>query len=297
MPDTPSAHSNGLAPTIAAPRPDASPPRLQAPPLACDCHAHVIGPHRRYPLAAERRYTPHETLPQTYRALLDKLGIARGVLVQPSVYLLDNSCLLDAMAASPGRFRGVVAIDSGITQDDLLRMHELGARGARLTLVAANGVSLEDVRAIAGRIGELGWHLQVSVSAADIETHAERLRAVPIPLVFDHLGRPLAREGLHGRAFQTLLKLMDCGKNWVKLSAPMRCSEQEFPYADVTPFVRELVRLFPERLVWGSDWPHTTIDKAMPDDGALLDLLLDWMPDRATRNRVLAENAALLYDF
>lgn len=285
------------APTIPGPRLPVGPHRLRCPPLSCDSNAHVFGPHAKYPLDPARRYTPPELPIGDYLGVLRALGIERAVLVQPSVYLLDNTALLDALEQAAFPLRGVVAVDGTISETELERMTASGVRGARLTLAVANGVSLADMPELAGKIAGFGWHVQVSAANLDLANHGSALAALPVDLVFDHIARPDVREGIGGASFRALLNIVEKGRSWVKLSAPMRSSAQAFPYADTTPFIRELVRLFPDRLLWGSDWPHTTIGGEMPDDGALLDLLLDWVEDEAVRTRVLVDNPARVYGF
>jgi predicted TIM-barrel fold metal-dependent hydrolase len=213
------------------------------------------------------------------------------------VYLLDNSAILAALSEANFQLRGVVAVDRTIGKTELQQMSALGVCGARLTLAVRNGVTIDDVADLAEKIADFGWHIQVTAAGLDVANNFAALAAIPADLVFDHTARPNVADGLHGASFQALLRLMERGRCWVKLSAPMRWSEKPFPYADILPLIRELARLFPERLLWGSDWPHTTIGGEMPDDGALLDLLLDWIPDQRTRDRILVDNPAEFYRF
>jgi 2-pyrone-4,6-dicarboxylate lactonase len=284
-------------PTIAGPDPNTRAPRLRLPSGSCDCHAHVFGPQDRYPYDPKRRYTPPDALPSAYIKMLRTLGIERAVLVQPSVYMTDNSALLDALVDQRFPLRGVAVVDGTVSDGELERMNALGVRGLRLNLRFANGAPVEAAPRLAARIAPLRWHLQFRINAEDFPSVEAMLDAMPVDVVIDHIGQVPVEDGLHGTAFQTLLRLVRKGRCWVKLSAPMRMSNQEYPYADVTPFVHALVEAGPAHMVWATDWPHTTITKRMPNDGDLCDLLLDWIPDAATRKTILVDNPARLYGF
>ncbi len=281
--------------------PDPAPrqPRLAAPAGACDCHIHFFGPVEKYPFADDAAYHSADALPETYIALQRVLGLERAVVVHPTALGRDNRRLLDTLAAYPNRFRGVAVPPDNVTDAELDRMHALGVRGCRFTSVAtyANAPRL-DTRLVA-RIAERGWHAQFLLEGTQLPEMAETLLSLPCEVVIDHMGRIPASLGIRHPAFQTLLRMLDSGRVWVKLSGPMRfSSENRMPYADTLPFAQALVAANPERLVWGSDWPHINYNHGvMPNDGELFDLLLDWAPDEEVRNRILAENPARLYDF
>jgi len=264
---------------------------------ACDCHAHIFGPQDRYGYQPERRYTPPDASLADYLALLDRLGIERGILVQPSIYGTDNSAMLAAMQAGRHRLRAVAVVDPSISDNELGWMNSRGVRGARLNLRFEEIASEEHVSALARRILSFGWHLQLYARGNDIRRLERVLMSLPVDIVIDHMGEPPVADGVIGEAFQSLLRLLRNGRCWVKLSGPMRMSAEQFPYADMLPFVRELAETRPDRLIWGSDWPHPNLVTRMPNDGDLLDLLGIWIPDEAMRDRILVDNPAELYRF
>jgi 2-pyrone-4,6-dicarboxylate lactonase len=284
-------------PTIPGPDPDTRAPRFRLPPGACDCHAHIFGPQTRYAYDPKRRYTPPDATPADYTRMLRRLGVERGVLVQPSVYMTDNTALLDALAETRFPLRGVAVVDETVTDAELARMDALGVRGLRLNLRFENGAPGDIAPRLAARVAPLRWHLQFRINAEDFPSIEPMLDAMPVDVVIDHIGQVPVQDGLDGAAFQTILRLVRKGRCWVKLSAPMRMSRQDYPHADVTPFVHALIGARPDRMVWATDWPHTTITGRMPNDGDLCDLLLDWIPDEATRRAVLVDNPARLYGF
>lgn len=291
-------HVTPVAPTIPGPLPHTMQPSFRLPPGSCDCHAHILGPQTRYAYDPKRRYTPPDALLADYIRMLTVLGVKRAVLVQPSAYMTDNSAMLDALHESPLPMRGVAAVDPSVSDAELERMHAVGVRALRVNFRVDNGVGSDAIPSLASRIAPLGWHLQLRIMS---ENYADVRRmldgSLPVDIVVDHIGQVPVEQGLGGKEFQALLALVRTGRVWVKLSAPMRMSRQELPYADVTPFVRELVAAAPGQMLWATDWPHTTITTRMPDDGALADLLLDWIPDEATRLRVLVDNPAKRYGF
>ncbi len=285
------------APTIPGPDPDTRAPMSQLPAGSCDCHAHLFGPQTRFPYAASRRYTPPDASLDAYLGMLAKLGIDRAVLVQPSVYLTDNAALLDALSQNRFPLRGIAVVKPDISDAELERMHQLGVRGLRLNLRNNNGAPAEAAPALAKRVAPFGWHLQFRIDPKDFEAAEQAIEALPVEVVVDHIGQVPVGEGIEGPSFQALLRLVRGGRVWVKLSAPMRMSAEEYPYADVTPFVQALVAAAPDQMVWATDWPHTTLTKRMPNDGDLVDLLPVWIPDEQVRNRVLVDNPARLYGF
>jgi predicted TIM-barrel fold metal-dependent hydrolase len=265
---------------------------MRPPPLSCDCHIHVFGLFARYPLDPARKYTPPEALLDDYLKVADALGTGRVVLVQPSVYGVDNSCQRDALRALGGRARGVAVIDDSRSDAHLKALDSDGFRGARLNVMRAG--ELESLERVAARVADLGWHVQLHLPGSMIAELAPRLLKLPTEFVIDHFGRVDAAHGLAQPAFQALLGLVDSGRCWVKLSAPYRMDAA--PYRAMAPFARELVRRNPKRMVWGTDWPHPDVAVA-PEDQGLLDALPDWMPDEAARRRILVDNPRKLYRF
>lgn len=286
-----------VAPTIPGPIADTRKPKFVMPRGACDCHAHLFGPQAKYAYAANRRYTPPDATADDYIKMLRSIGVDRAVLVQPSVYMTDNTVILDALAENKFPFRAVAVVNDEVSDAELARMHKLGVRGLRLNLRNSNGAPGDLAPRLAARIAPLGWHLQFRINAEDFTAIGPMLRALPCDFIIDHIGQVPIADGVNGEAFRAILNLTQGGRCWVKLSAPMRMSARDYPYADVVPLVHALVAAAPERMVWASDWPHTTLTCAMPNDGDLVDLLPEWIPDAATRQKILVGNPARLYGF
>ena len=277
--------------------PDPGKPKLQIPPGSCDCHAHIFGPQDRYPYTPHRSYTPPEASVEAYLRMLAALGFERAVIVQPSVYGIDNRCTRDAIVASGGRWRGVAVVEPCVTGSQLAELHAAGFRGVRINLLFKGGLQLNALEQIAHNIKPLGWHVQLLLDGRDLQQLAERLRRLPVDFVVDHMGHMPASLGTAHAGFQTLLQLLRGGRCWVKLSGAYRIAANPYPYDDATPFARALVEAAPDKLVFGTDWPHPSISVPMPQDASLLDLLPAWAPDEATRRQILVENPARLYDF
>jgi predicted TIM-barrel fold metal-dependent hydrolase len=280
------------------PDPDPRPPRFAVPRGACDAHAHVLGPASLYPYSPERQYTPRDALLPAYEHMLRTLGIDRAVLVQPSVYGTDNRRLLDAMKSASVETRGVVVLAESVTDQELDALHRAGVRGIRANLIRGAGSDLERAARLAARIARLGWHLQVLADVSTLADLEQYVRALPIEAVFDHMGHMPAAKGVDAPGFRALIRLLESGRCWVKLSGSYRITgETDAPYADVRSIAEALICAAPERTVWGSDWPHTAIKSPMPNDGSLLEMLADWVPDATARDRILVTNPARLYGF
>jgi 2-pyrone-4,6-dicarboxylate lactonase len=284
-------------PTIAGALRNTTKPHFTMPSGATDCHAHIFGPQSRYAYDPKRRYTPPDALIGDYVGMLTTLGVQRAVLVQPSVYMADNTALLDGLAEASIPMRGIAVVGADVTDAELERLHAAGVRGLRLNLRFENGAGADIAPTLARRVAPLGWHLQFRIMSENYAGVLRMLDDLAVDIVVDHIGQVPAEQGVGGKDFQALLGLVRTGRVWVKLSAPMRMSLQPMPHPDVTPFVRELVASAPGQMLWATDWPHTTITTPMPNDGALADLLLDWIPDEATRRRVLVDNPAARYGF
>jgi predicted TIM-barrel fold metal-dependent hydrolase len=286
------------APDCAPPQRMPRAPRARLPACACDCHFHVFGDRDRYPLDPRRNYTPHVATLADHRAMMASCGIERAVLVQPSVYGTDNTCLLDALhdAAEEGAaYRGIVVPDVAASDDELLAMDALGVRGIRLNVVNPQMLAVDDAVALCARMRSRDWHLQVHLMLAGdgATTLAQLADRVDVPIVVDHFGRPAAGAALP----RLLLDLVASGRVWVKLSAAYRIAARPgAAQADIRPLVDSLVAANPARLLWGSDWPHTEL-KATPHDADLVDLLVATLPDAATLRRVCVDNPASLYGF
>jgi predicted TIM-barrel fold metal-dependent hydrolase len=292
-----------MIPTCPAPR-EPTRPKIPPPPGASDTHAHVFGPAARFPYASDRSYTPPDAPLAKYLGMLDTLGFARGVLVQGSAHGRDNSAMLDALASHSERLRGVAVADADVAPAELRRWHALGVRGLRFNhffrggaLHYRGGVPLAAAHALAPIIAELGWHLQLWIDVKDLADTLPVLKALALPVVIDHMGRTDAGAGTATPGFQSLLRLLGDGGCWVKVSGAHRLSRRAPDYDDARPFHEALVRANPDRLVWGSDWPHPRMEGEMPQAGHLFDLFCAWTPDAATRARILVANPAALYGF
>jgi 2-pyrone-4,6-dicarboxylate lactonase len=281
---------------IAGPDPRPVKPKYAPPAGACDAHCHIFGPAEKFPYAPERRYTPPDSPKQNLRALHEHLGISRAVLVQASCHGSDNRAMLDAIAWSGGAWRGVAMVRDGVSEKELAALHEGGVRGARFNFVRHLG-GAPDARVFERTlvmIEPLDWHVVLHFDAEDIGTYAGMFRTLRVPFVIDHMGRVEAKHGLDQRPFAMLLELMRNPLAWVKISGPERVSAAGRPFHDALPFAEALVRAAPDRVLWGTDFPHPNV-KVMPNDGELLDLFARAVPDEGLRRRVLIDNPARLY--
>lgn len=277
------------------------PPTFPFPAGACDTHAHICGPESTFRYDAARIYTPHDALLPEFEHMLKTLGVERMVLVQPSIYGYDNQVMLKAMRESSLPARGIAVLPMDITDAKLKELHGLGIRGARFNIVDVKNptgeLDLSAIRSFAERVKPMGWHIEFLLHVDDFIDFAGMFRDFPTEIVVGHLGyfRPGCPIG--HRSFQGLLDLAAAGRCWVKMTGPYRITAQEFPYADVDPYAQALVSRAPHRLIWGSDWPHAMIRKAMPNDGPLADLLARWAPDSEIRRQILVDNPTQLYRF
>jgi predicted TIM-barrel fold metal-dependent hydrolase len=273
------------------------PPRIKAPKLSADCHFHIFGPFDQFPLDPGRRYEPPVALVEDYLAMASVVGLERMVIVTPSPYGTDNRVTLDAIERF-GRHRavGVAVIDDSFDDAALKRLADAGIRGLRFNLVSGNGTPVEQLRALARRIAPLGWHIQVYADGATLAGIAPTLAELPVDVVVDHIGGVKADLGTAHPQFQALLRLLDSGRAWVK-TCSYRASSKGHPWDDVAPNVRALVAAAPERCVWGTDWPHSSMQPPLPEASALLDQFFAWVPDAAIRQRILVDNPAKLYGF
>jgi predicted TIM-barrel fold metal-dependent hydrolase len=272
------------------------PPKQKAPALTCDSHFHIFGPYDRFPLSAGRTYDPPPALVPDYLAMAEAVGIQRMVVVQASVSGTDNAVTLDAVRQfGQHRARGVAVIDAPFTDEKLQEMHDGGIRGVRFNLSSGNGTPIEQLEPIARRLAPLGWHIQVYTEGETLAEMAPALARLPVPIVIDHCGGVMAGLGLDHPQFKALLGLLDSGNAWIKVCS-YRVSSTGQPWADPAPNVKAFVARYPERCVWGTDWPHPQM-KPAPEAGLLLDQFFEWVPDAAVRQRVLVDNAAKLYGF
>jgi D-galactarolactone isomerase len=271
-------------------------PKLKAPANAADCHHHIYD--ARFPADPTAVLHPPDALVDDYRALQRRLGTSRGVIVQPSTYGVDNRCALAALSALGSSARMVAVVNDRVTAAELKRLDGLGVRGIRFNLAQAGATTPEMIGPLARRVEPLGWHLQINAPADRILDILPILERAPTPLVFDHLAHIPQPDGVRHPLFTRIRALLDQGRTWVKLSGAYLDTKSGPPaYADATAVARAYVAAAPERLVWGSDWPHPTEQTAKPDDAVLFDLLTRWAPDAAVRDRILVTNPATLYGF
>jgi predicted TIM-barrel fold metal-dependent hydrolase len=281
-------------PACLGPTPAPSRPRRALPQGAWDTHFHVLGPQARFPYAAKRKYTPPDAPLDRALAFHDALGIARGFVVHANTHGFDNSVDLDAVARSNGRYLAVVRLDGSATPQSCEALHRAGARGVRFAFNPEHGGNLD--RAVFDHvmrcIRPLGWFVNLHFEGAALVALKPWLESIDATVLIDHMGRIDPALGVEQAPFAALLELAGRDNIWIKLSGADRISRQAAPYMDVRPFARRLLETAPERLLWGSDWPHTGVfDPArMPDDGRLLDALEDLLPDEALRRAIFVDN-------
>ena len=273
-------------------------PRLIAPPKACETHSHIFGPVDKYPHFPGRRPNWNASL-EAYETMLHRLGIERCVIVQPSLYSTDNRCTLDAIRRlGLSRARGVAVTKRDVNHGELQQMHDAGVRGLRFYLIV-DDFKMSDAPEMSRRIAPFGWHLQVQDRGNWLPEAIPILEKLPVDIVIDHIGRTPPENGVNDPGFQALLRFMETGRCWVKISAPYLASTDGPPhYADVGGKVRALVSVRPDRLVWAANWPHPNHTPGnKPEEADCLDVLLDWVSDAAIRKAILADNPAALYGF
>jgi len=285
-----------------------TPVRFVVPKRACDCHVHVFDPGR-FPFAASRTYTPESATAAQLLAMHRALHITRVVIVQPSVYGTDNSCLLDAMKQYGSQARGIAVLPTEISSATLDNMERAGIRGVRINLGTAANTNLDDARrrlkSAMEQIQGRKWHVQIYAALPVIAGLSDLIPASPIPVVLDHFGGAKAALGLQQPGFDKLLELVRSGKGYVKISGAYRASDQPPDYRDVVPLARALIEANPQRILWGSDWPHPDTGTGRKpsdlspllrvDEAHLLNLLATWAPEAALRKTILVDNPATLY--
>jgi predicted TIM-barrel fold metal-dependent hydrolase len=292
------------APLCQAPDPEIRSPKIVFPSGAVDCHAHICGPANVHPYASERIYTPPDATLESYLDLLKMLHVDRAVLVQPSVYGTDNRAMLAALKQQPEKFRGVAVIANNpheTSDQELEQLHQAGVRGIRCNIVdvadKSAGLPIENLKQLANKIKPLGWHLELLMHVNEYPDLATVFDNFPVDLVFGHFGYSHAKHGINDEGFQGLLELIKNQRAWVKMTGPYRICDGNLPYTDMRPFNDAVIQANPQRLIWGSDWPHVMVKKHMPHDADLCDLLGDWVADTSLRKTILVDNPCMLYDF
>lgn len=273
-------------------------PAFKAPDGAVDAHCHVFGPGHVFPYHPARKYTPCDASKEQLFALRDHLGLSRNVIVQATCHGPDNRALVDALQSSDGRARGIAVVTPDIGDDDLRALDEAGVRGVRFNFVKrlVDSTPRETFRHMAERVAKLGWHVVVYFEAPDLPDLEDFLAQMPTIVVVDHMGRPDVTKGADGAEFARFIKLMADNEHiWVKVSCPERLTKAGPPYDDVVPFARTLVEAFPDRVLWGTDWPHPNMKSHMPDDGVLVDTIPRIAITKEAQQKLLVDNPMRLY--
>ena len=294
-----------MSTTLLGPVLDLRAPLRQVPAGTIDCHAHIFDQFDRYPMDPDRKYTPPVCSRESWLNMHRIMGVHRGVQVHGSTYSFDNSITEDFIRTDPARFRAVGAIAPGTSRAHIAKLHEAGFRAARLMDQYPNGATTRDLEKIVDIIAEFGWHIEINIlNGADWIGLEKRLMDCPVGLVFDHMGRIRGNTGINSPEFGVIRRLLDQKDNtWVKISSWYRMSDAPVPtsgmpeYPDMKPFAQTLLTHHADRCVWGTNWPHPGIQKNMPNDIDLLDLLETWIPDEVTRQKLFVTNPEKLYDF
>jgi 2-pyrone-4,6-dicarboxylate lactonase len=281
-----------------APDPNTKTPKFRPPPLACDAHCHVFGPAAKFPYDPKASYHPPDAPFASLQELHKKLGLERAVIVHASCHGPDMRATLDAIARSGGKYRGTAIIDESYTEDDFRKLHEGGIRGVRFNFVKHLGgrPDMAFFKTTVDRVKAMGWHLILHLDANDLIELRDLFMKIPVPMVIDHMGRVKGADGLDQPAFKTLLGFMQNEKFWVKVCGAERVSSSGPPFTDAIPFARALIEAAPDRILWGTDWPHPNV-KWMPNDGDLLDLFPLMAPTPGLQKTILVDNPARLYGF
>jgi 2-pyrone-4,6-dicarboxylate lactonase len=279
--------------------PHPSKPLFKLPPGSVDAHCHVFGPGDVFPFAPERKYTPCDASAAQLFALRDYLGFDRNVIVQATCHGSDNRALVDALRRAEGRARGIATVRPDVTDAQLHALDAAGVRGVRFNFVKrlVDTVPRETLASIAARVAPLGWHVVIYFEAAELPELYDFFASLPVTLVVDHMGRPDVSRPASGPEFGLFERLMrEHGNVWSKVTCPERLSKSGPPlYEDVVPFARRLVEAFPDRVLWGTDWPHPNLKSHMPDDGKLVDFIPRIAPTPELQRRLLVENPTRLY--
>lgn len=279
--------------------PAPSVPQFRVPEGAVDAHCHVFGPAAQFPYAPERKYTPCDASKDNLWQLRDHLGFARNVIVQATCHGADNRALVDALQGSNGMARGVATVKASVSDEELRQLHSAGVRGVRFNFVKrlVDALPFDDLASIADRITSLGWHIVIYFEADDLAEYYNFFTSLPTTVVVDHMGRPDVSQAVDRPGFELFIKLLADNDNfWSKVSCPERLSLSGPPgYDDVVPFARRVVESFPDRVLWGTDWPHPNMKSHMPDDGKLVDFIPAIATTAALQRKLLIDNPMRLY--
>lgn len=271
-------------------------PRFKLPPGSCDAHCHVFGPASRFPYAPSRRYTPADAPKEMLAALHAHLGVERAVIVQASCHGTDNAAMLDCIASDPKRYRGVAIVDDSFTDADFERLDDGGVRGVRFNFVKHLGGApdMGVFNRVVDRIREFGWHVVLHVDAPDIIPLSDTMRKLPVHFVVDHMGRVPAKAGLDQPPLRALLELAKLENCWIKVCGSERISMP--PYKEAVPIAHAIVQAAPQRVLWGTDFPHPNATHEA-DEADLVDLVPEFARDPLAQRRLLVDNPARLYGF
>ena len=283
-----------------------SKPKFRLPHGSVDAHCHVFGPGAEFPYAPERKYTPCDASKEQLFALRDHLGFDRNVIVQATCHGADNRALVDALQASAGRAKGIATVRRSVSDSELEQLHAAGVRGVRFNFVKrlVDFTPKDELMEIAARIHRLGWHVVIYFEAVDLPDLWDFFTSLPTTVVVDHMGRPDVSKPVDGPEFELFIRFMREHSNvWAKVSCPERLSiagpaalaGEQAAYRDVVPFARRIVELFPDRVLWGTDWPHPNLKDHMPDDGLLVDFIPHIAPTAELQRKLLVDNPARLY--
>ena len=279
--------------------PNPSKPNFMVPRGSVDAHCHVFGPAAHFPFSSQRKYTPCDASKEQLFELRDFLGFERSVIVQATCHGNNNDALEDALLNSNDRARGIASVGEDIDHATLRRLDQAGVRGVRFNFVKrlVDNTPKDIFKKISKMIAEYGWHIVVYVESQDLEELVPFLKALPTTIVFDHMARPDVTKGTDSKEFNLLMKLMENEKFWCKTTCPERLTKigPEYNYSDVLPFMQKLVTTFPDRVLWGTDWPHPNMKSHMPDDGKLVDIIEMFAPDITTQKKLLVDNPLRLY--
>lgn len=281
-------------------------PMFNLPQGAVDAHCHVFGPGHEFPFAPERKYTPCNASKTQLYALRDHLGFSRNIIVQATCHGKDNSAMIDACIHSKGLARGVATVGRDISYEQLSEMHAAGVRGVRFNFVKrlVDVTPKDELLEITKKIAPYGWHVVIYFEAPDLPEYWDFFTSIPTTIVVDHMGRPDITKPINGEEFNLFLRFMQENENvWSKVSCPERLSVsgppalngQRTAYSDVVPFARKVVEMFPDRVLWGTDWPHPNLKSHMPDDGLLVDFIPHIAPTKALQQKLLVDNPMRLY--
>jgi len=286
-------------PTISGPDPNTKTPAFKPPAGSIDTHTHIFGPAAQYPFAAKRPYSPPDAGLEMFRALHQKIGVERAVIVNATVHGTDNRVVTDAIAASNGNYKGIANINAAMSDAELAALGQAGIRGCRFAFLRRLG-GVGDIklfRALVDRVAAIGWHVDIYLEAGTIREFVPILKALPVTYVIDHMGTISAAKGLDDPEFKALLDLQASDdKCWIKITGPERASATGAPFHDAVPFARRLIDNAPDRVIWGTDWPHPNV-KFMPNDGDLVDLIPLYAPDESVRHKLLVGNPERLFKF